>query len=160
MNKRMALFALATAVCIQLAPAQTAQAYADDTQSSPNAGLLDPSRLKVNHSMSFGMSATGKDDVISQSLYATMLQYKFTAPVTLNLNFGFPLHSSYAPDRNLNATNVKSADYFRNMPLNMHLTWQPNDNFMMRFSVVRDNDPYYSEGPFPSFDRNLRFNSW
>jgi hypothetical protein len=135
--------ALAAAIILGIslsAFAQSADAYKDESSASTSKGLLDPSRLTIHHSLSFGMASTSTDinSVKSQSLYTTMLQYKFAAPVTMNLNLGFPIYSTFSPYQNLNQTNLSSAQYFKNMPLDFALTWKPSNNFMMQLNVVRD----------------------
>jgi hypothetical protein len=87
------------------------------------------------------MSSGSGSGLQSQSLYMTMMQYQFSKPVTLNLNFGLPIHSTYNDANNLSRENIQSADYFKNMPFNASLTWQPSDNFSMRFTVARESYP-------------------
>jgi hypothetical protein len=124
--------------------AQTKDAY--DTGEKQNTGLLDPSRLTVNHSLSFGMgSSSGLSSMKSQSMYSTMLQYSFVAPVTLQLNFGLPIHSTFNASQNMNMQNMRSMDYFNSMPFDFRLTWQPtnNTNFTLSISKMNAYD-YYS----------------
>jgi hypothetical protein len=134
--------------CIMLAATisfgQTQDAYDQDEGSVKGIkGLLDPSRLTISHAMSFGMaSGGGSSNLQSQSFYSTMMQYKFTAPVTLNLNFAMPIHSSYSQYQNLNSQNLQSFDYFRNMPFDVSLSWKPSDRFQFNFSVVNYPDTY------------------
>jgi len=83
---------------------QTKDAYQQtgEEKKTGKTGLLDPSRLTINHSISFGASAGGGySGLKSQSIYTTMLTYKFSQPVTLNLNFGLPIYSSYYSGHNL-----------------------------------------------------------
>ncbi len=100
-------------------------------------GLLDPSRLKVSHSMSFMAGGSSVADVKSQSIYSTMLQYKFNAPVVLSLNFNMPIHSTFNRYNNLTSDNLSSLDYFRNMPIDASVTWMPKENLMFRVSVIK-----------------------
>jgi len=100
-------------------------------------GLLDPSRLKVSHSMSFMAGGSSAADVKSQSIYSTMLQYKFNAPVVLSLNFNMPIHSTFNKYNNLTSDNLSSLDYFRNMPIDASVTWMPKENLMFRVSVIK-----------------------
>jgi hypothetical protein len=116
--------------------AQTADAFeSDDTPKS--VGLLDPSRLTIHHSVGFGVSSMGSSALKSQSLYATMIQYQVSKPLTLNLNFGIPLHSTSNSQRNLTAENIESAAYFQSMPFDVSLSWQVHKNLLMRFAVSR-----------------------
>ena len=129
--------------------AQTEDAYqTDDTQQK--TGLTDPSRLSINHALSFGAASySGYSGLKSQSLYSTMMQYRFMAPVTLNLNFGLPIHSTFSSAQNLTADNLQSLDYFKSIPFDFSLTWQPSEKLMMRFSVVKQSysDFYYNDYP-------------
>ena len=101
------------------------------------AGLLDPSRVKVNHAMSFMAGGSQMSNVKSQSLYSTMVQYQFNAPVVLSLNFDMPIHSTFNQYNNLTQDNLQSMDYFRNMPIDASISWFPTQNFMMRLSVIK-----------------------
>jgi hypothetical protein len=116
--------------------AQTQQAY---EQEKKNTGLLDLSKLTVHRSASFGMSTASfnSNDIKSQGLYTTMLQYQFSKPLTLNVSFGLPLFSSYNSRSNLTPENLKSADYFKNMPFEGTLTWQANDKMLMQVTIAR-----------------------
>jgi hypothetical protein len=91
---------LCTGICA-CAVAQTAEAYGDEAEEGKKAGLLDPSRLDMGHSVSFGMASTNGQSLQSQSLATTMLTYRFSQPVTLNFNFGMPIHSTYRDELNL-----------------------------------------------------------
>jgi len=115
--------------------AQTETAY--ETDDSKSKGLLDPSRMSIHHSLGFGMAKGGSSSLQSQSLYSTMIQYKISDPLTLNLNFSLPIHSTFSPSQNLSADNLKSADYFRSVPFDVALTWQPRENMFMRLRVVK-----------------------
>jgi hypothetical protein len=123
---------------------QTKDAYDQGDGSSKSIkGLLDPSRLTVSHSMSFGMaSGGGSSSMQSQSFYSTMMQYKLTAPVTLNLNFAMPIHSSYSRYQNLTSQNLQSFDYFRTMPFDVSLSWKPSERFQFNLSIVNYPDNY------------------
>ncbi|MCU0608659.1 MAG: hypothetical protein MUF22_02680 [Chitinispirillaceae bacterium] len=131
-----------------VAYSQTQEAY--DQKDEAKSGILDPSRLKIAHSMSFGMaSGTSMSGLQSQSLYSTMMQYQFAAPVTLNLNFDLPVYSSFNSSQNMTGENMQSLDYFRNMPFDVSMIWQPSDRFQMRFSLVKYSEPYggyFSDG--------------
>jgi hypothetical protein len=159
---------LALVVFVIPVSSQTQQAYGSSGGDTEPAGLLDPSRFSIHHSVGFGMSTTGESGLKSQSLYATMMQYKFNKPVTLNLNFGLPIHNSLNSDQNLTQENIESLSYFENMPFDVSLTWQPRDNFLMRFSVSKRSygDMLYErDDPFGYsrrlYDRSTDlFNEW
>jgi hypothetical protein len=148
-----------------LVTAQTKDAY--ETKEKSKVGLFDPSRLTVNHSLSFGMgSNSGISSFKSQSMYGTMLQYSFVAPVTLNLNFALPIHSTFNSSQNLNMTNLRSADYFNSIPFDFSMTWKPseNTNFTLSISKMNYYDYYGNNGfygynmwnrsPFPYEERD------
>jgi hypothetical protein len=104
----------------------------------------------VHQSLSFGMLGSSTSDLKSQSLYGMMVQYRFAKPVTLNLNFGLPLYSTYSSDRNLTLDNLQSLDYFKSMPWDVSLDWQPKDNLLFRLTVARRSaeDCYSLGSPF------------
>lgn|GEM_PF-1954075 len=52
-----------------------------------SAGLIDPSRLTVNHGVSFGASFGGGSSLMS-GLYQTHLKYQLSNPLTLSLSLG------------------------------------------------------------------------
>jgi hypothetical protein len=139
---------------------QTQDAYDQGEGSSKSIkGLLDPSRLTVSHSMSFGMaSGGGSSSLQSQSFYSTMMQYKFTAPVTLNLNFAMPIHSSYSQYQNLSSQNLQSFDYFRNMPFDVSLSWKPSEKFQFNISIVKYPENYGDGYGYGMYD--YRFMPW
>jgi len=128
---------LSLIVLTSLLQAQDKDAYS--TESSRASGLfLDPSRLSIQNSVSFGaMSGGGTSNLQSQSLYSTLMRYQFTAPVTLNLNFSLPIHSSFSSMQNLTSANLQSMDYFKSIPFEMSLAWQPTKNTLFQFSVVK-----------------------
>lgn len=132
-----------------VANAQTVEAY-QDTKSKDGKSFFDPSKLTVNHSLAFGMSSSSQQSGLqSQSLYSTMLTYQFSQPLTLGLNFSLPIHSTYNSNLNLTPDNVQSLDYFKNLPFDAHLRWQPTENFAMQISIIRNTgtSPYYFQ-PF------------
>ena len=145
---RTMLFIMSLALSFSPVFSQTKADYGKNSDSSKTSGLFDPSRLSVSHSMSFGMlSGGGSSSLQSQSFYSTMLQYRFTAPVTLNLNFSLPIHSSFSPYQNLTSQNVQSLNYFKNIPFDVSLTWKPSERFLFNFSIV--NYPsYYGYGMY------------
>lgn len=157
MIKQTLLFLVCLVISI---PAQDESAFSDSDQK--NAGIFDPSKFSIQHSLSFGMaSMSGVSNLKSQSLYSTMLQYKFTAPVTINLNFSLPIHSTFSSSQNFTPYNLSSFDYFKNVPFNFSLNWQPrpNLNFMINVSRFTESsyfwsDPFYG---FNSFNRNPFF---
>lgn len=140
MTKQFLLFAL---IICSTVIAQTKDAYETDNDSKK--GLLDPSHFSMHNSISLGMASSGSSGLKSQSLYSTMLQYKFNAPVTVNLNFGLPIHSTFSSAQNFNVDNLQSMEYFKNMPLSASFSWQPTEKMLFQFNFERNtyNNPYY-----------------
>lgn len=130
--------------------AQNKEAYTNTDQTS---GLFDLSRLSVQHSLSFGMASTfNKSDLKSQSLYTTMLQYKFAAPVTVNLNFSLPIHSTFSSGQNFTPDNLSSFEYFKNVPFDFSINWQPTQNMRFLLNVSRlTGNSYYPGDHFYGF---------
>ena len=131
-------FLMAVSVTALFAQSEDAYKTGDEQKS---ASLLDPSRFTIHHSLSFGaMSGAGSNGLKSQSMYATMMQYQFAAPVTLNLNFGLPIHSTFSSAQNLTPNNLQSLDYFKSMPFEMSLNWQPTQNSLFRLTIAKPGD--------------------
>lgn len=153
----MKVMRVLTVVCICFAAVagQTAGSYSP-SKDSAKGGLLDPSKFFINHGVSFGMSSASGSSMKSLGLYTTMLTYQFSQPVTLHMNFGFPLYSSFSPMANPSAQNIKSAEYFKNMPMDFSLAWQPSSNLLFQMSLIRSpQDQFYSPFYFPGFNRSL-----
>jgi hypothetical protein len=146
MSIRMLLLVVLASISIN---AQSEDAYASTDGEQGTTKLFDPSRLSVRHSLSFGAfsGASGMSDLKSQSLYTTMMQYQFTAPVTLNLNFGLPIHSTFSQANNLNATNLQSLDYFKSIPFEVSLNWQPTETTQFQISIFKGS----SSGYYPNY---------
>jgi hypothetical protein len=129
---------------------QDVQAYKNGPDSL-NGGFLDPSRFSVHNAVSFGMASGSGTSLQSQGLYSTMLTYKFFQPITLNLKFGLPLFSTFAAGQNLNAQNLSSAQYFRNMPIDLTLAWKATDNMSFMLNIEHAPQGYYSDFNSPLF---------
>ncbi len=140
MTKQFLLFIL---IFCSTVIAQTKDAY--ETDNTSKKGLLDPSHFSMHNSVSLGMASSGSSGLKSQSLYSTMLQYKFHAPVTVNLNFGLPIHSTISSAQNLNVNNLQSMEYFKNMPISASFSWQPTEKMLFQFNFERNtyNNSYY-----------------
>lgn len=109
-----------------------------NTTEGESNGLLDPSRLKINHSLTFGAISGGNiSGLQSQSLYTTMLRYQFAAPVTLNLNFSLPIHSTFSHTQNFTSNNLQSLEYFKSIPFEVGLSWQPTKNTLIEFNIIK-----------------------
>jgi hypothetical protein len=139
------------ALCLAcVAFGQDVQAYKYGPDSL-KGGFLDPSRFSVHNSVSFGMASGSGASLQSQGLYSTMLTYKFSQPITLNLNFGLPLFSTFAAGQNLTAQNLSSAEYFRNMPIDLTLAWKATDNMSFMLNIEHAPQGYYSDFSSPLF---------
>lgn len=135
--------------------AQTKDAF--NGEDNKSVSFLDPSHFTINHSINFGMASNnlGLSNVKSQSLYSTMMQYKFNAPVTLNLDFGLPIFSTFSSAQNLTTQNIRSFDYFKSMPFDFTLSWQPLQNCFFQFSVSKYTEESSSSQFYPfSYLRN------
>lgn len=152
-------FLLIIAIFCNTVLAQTKEAYETDNTTPSQKGFLDPSHFTINNSISFGMaSSSGNSDLKSQSLYSTMLQYKFTAPVTVNINVGLPIHSTISSAQNLNQGNLQSMEYFKNMPLSASIAWQPTQNMLFQINFERNTyDNYYYGSAFPGLYNRSTF---
>jgi hypothetical protein len=84
-------------------------------------------------------------------MYNTMLAYQFALPVTVTLNFGLPIYSSFSPAQNLTASNLTSAEYFKNMPIDLSLSWKPLNNLFFQLNVVRNPQYDYFSEMYPPF---------
>jgi hypothetical protein len=138
---------------------QTKDAY-DQTDGKTNTAksLLDPSRFDIHQSMSIGASTSAGSSLKSQSLYTTMIQYKFAQPVTVNLNFGLPIFSTYNQAQNLTTQNIQSMEYFKNMPFDATLSWKPKENLMLQLSIIRRTaNDFLSNGYFSPLDDQLDY---
>jgi hypothetical protein len=139
------------ALClVSLALGQDADSY-KSTGDSLKGGWLDPSRFSFHNSVSFGMASASGSSLQSQGLYSTMLTYKFSQPITLNLNFGLPLFSTFAAGQNLSSQNLTSMEYFRNMPIDVSLAWKATDNMFFLLSFERAPAGYYSDFNSPLY---------
>lgn len=142
---------LAVFFTIGCAFAQNKDSYNSTDSSGQKGGLIDLSKLSVHHSLSFGMGTVVGSSLQSQSLYNTMLTYQFSQPVTLNLNFGLPIFSTFSSAQNLTAKNISSADYFKSMPVDVSLSWKPSNNLFFQINVVRNPQYDLFSGPFSPF---------
>jgi hypothetical protein len=154
MNKTASFFVCTALLCAPLFSQTKSDYGSSQSDSSKLFGLIDPSRLSVSRSMSFGMlSGGGSSSLQSQSFYSTMMQYRFAAPLTLNLNFSLPIHSTASPYQNLTSQNMQSLNYFKNIPFDVSLSWKPSEYFFLNISVV--NHPAYYGSGYDMFESGL-----
>ena len=139
--------------------AQTKEAYETDNATPSQKGFLDPSHFTIKNGVSFGMAtSSGNSDLKSQSLYSTMLQYKFNAPVTVNLNVSLPIHSTISSAQNLNQSNLQSMEYFKNMPLSASIVWQPTEKMSFQINFERNTyQNYFYGNAFPGLSTRSMF---
>lgn len=152
MKAAILFLALTLSASVVFAQSQDAYDKKSGDSTTSGKGLFDPSRFSISRSMSFGMmsNSTAMSNMQSASFYSTSLQYKFVAPVTVNLNFALPIHSSFSKYQNFSTDNMQSLEYFKNMPFDVSLCWQPSKNFHFIFSIVKAaGDGYYNSSIDP-----------
>ena len=138
-------------LCAGCAFAQTKDAYNSTDSTGQKGGLIDLSRLSMRHSLNFGMGTSFGSPLQSQSVYNTMLTYQFSQPVTLNLNFGLPIYSTFSTAQNLTEKNITSLEYFKSMPIDVSLSWKPSNNLFFQINVVRNPQYDLFSGPYSPF---------
>jgi hypothetical protein len=136
---KLSIILLVLTLSASVVLAQSQDAYdKKGGDTTTNKGFWDPSRLSISRSMSFGMmNTTGSSAMQSASFYSTSLQYKFVAPVTVNLNFALPITSSFSKYQNFTTDNMQSLQYFKNMPFDVSLSWEPSKNLHFMFSIIK-----------------------
>ncbi|MCB9357106.1 MAG: hypothetical protein H6508_04160 [Calditrichaeota bacterium] len=119
----------------------------EQQQLSLNAvrGLLDPSRMKMSHSVSFGYASLGGTGV-SRGLYMNRIDYQLAKPLMLTTHLGYQFQPSGPAEWNPATTGqdfVGAAD----------LTWQPTSNALFRLSVAKGMAPsnMYGYSPYGSW---------
>jgi hypothetical protein len=138
-------------LCAGCAFAQTKDSYNSTDSAGQKGGLIDLSRFSVHHSLNFGMGTSIGSPLQSQSVYNTMLTYQFSQPVTLNLNFGLPIYSTFSTAQNLTEKNITSLEYFKSMPIDVSLSWKPSNNLFFQINVVRNPQYDLFSGPYSPF---------
>jgi len=131
--------------------AQDKNSYNSSDSSGQKGGLIDLSKLSVHHSLNFGMGTSFGSPLQSQSIFNTMLTYQFNQPITLNLNFGLPIYSTFSSAQNLTDKNLSSAEYFKSMPIDVSLSWKPSNNLFFQINVVRNPQYDLFSGPYSPF---------
>ena len=90
-------------------------------------GLIDPSRLTVSHSVSFGGSFSNGQSLM-QSLYASCFSYRLSDPLMLTFALGV---------QNLKYNNVPGIDAQSSLLGGFRLDYKPSDNFRFRIQFQR-----------------------
>ena len=158
-GSRLKIYTAFTVVILStLSLAQTKSAF--DGKNGNDSASVTPKKLSVNHSVTFGMTTTSfsKSDLKSQGLYSTMLTYKLSPPITLKLDFGLPIYSTFNDKANPTPSNFQSLDYFKNMPVAASILWKPSDNMLMNISIVKGSSDYYYQPQFfeNTFNRGFK----
>lgn len=110
-------------------------------------GLIDPSKLTVNHAASFGFSGSG-DQSIMQSLYATRLTYKFSNPLTVNLILGV---------QNLKFNNVPGINSENSLLGGISLDYRPTRKLHIRLEFQQSPLTTFSTGGTSGFNSQSIF---
>ena len=105
-------------------------------------GLLDPSRLTVNHNVSFGFASGGGQSVM-QSLYATRFAYKLSDPLTLSVLLGV--------QNNQFAGNIPSQGSSNSILGGFAIDYRPRKDIYIRLEMLKSpgiinyNTPLYEQ---------------
>ncbi|MDP8238728.1 MAG: hypothetical protein P9X24_06540 [Candidatus Hatepunaea meridiana] len=94
----------------------------------PSFGLLDPSRLTVQHNLSFGVTS-GNGSSLMQSLYMTKLGYKLSDPLTLTLLLGV--------QNNRYSGNLAIPNDFSSPVGGFAIDYRPRKNIYFRLEMVQ-----------------------
>ena len=126
-------FALVLTIMINLSGAEPLKTDSQQSVSewltkpaSTSLGLIDPSRLSVNHTVSFGTSFSG-DRSLTSSLYASNFVYRLSNPVTLNFTLGIQNNRVGGLPNELNGSSL-----FGGFKLEYH-----KDDFLLRLEMYR-----------------------
>ncbi len=101
--------------------------------------LLDPSRLTIQHNLSFGISS-GSGGSIMQNLYATKLGYKLSDPVTLTFLLGFQ-NSQFSGNRALPGD-------FNSFFGGFALDYRPRRDIHLHFEMLQSPGYLYLTNPY------------
>jgi hypothetical protein len=133
-SKKFQLSMVGLMFCLLLSSAQASDINSEDrnllgfTSNSKSFSLLDPQRLKMNHSYSFSYFSNGQTSG-SFGVYTTTLNYQLSDPlsVTLSLNYLHQPLSAFRQD----ALTVRN----RILP-NFQLRYRPNSSFSLWINVL------------------------
>lgn len=133
-SNKFLLSAVGLMFCLLLSSAQASEVSSQDknllgfTSNSKNMGLLDPQRLKMNHSYSFSYFSNGQTSG-SFGVYTTTLRYQLSNPLSLTLSLNY-LHQPLSVFRR-DALRVDN----RILP-NFQLHYRPNSSFSLWINVL------------------------
>ncbi|UCB53476.1 MAG: hypothetical protein JSV10_05205 [Candidatus Zixiibacteriota bacterium] len=120
--------------CLLLSSAQASDINSEErnllgfTSNSKSFSLLDPQRLKMNHSYSFSYFSGGQTSG-SFGVYTTTLKYQLSDPLSLTLSLSY-LHQPLSVFRR-DALTVRN----RILP-NFQLHYRPNSSFSLWINVL------------------------
>lgn len=133
-SNKFLLSAVGLMFCLLLSSAQASEVSSQDknllgfTSNSKNMSLLDPQRLKMNHSYSFSYFSNGQTSG-SFGVYTTTLRYQLSNPLSLTLSLNY-LHQPLSVFRR-DALRVDN----RILP-NFQLHYRPNSSFSLWINVL------------------------
>ena len=105
-------------------------------------GLLDPSRLTIDHSASFGVSAFGKQSLL-QGLYQSRFRYRLSDPVMLSFLLGV---------QNLKGNNIPGFNTANSLYGGFALDYRPSRNYLFRIEVQHLPIGYWSSAAYDPYD--------
>ena len=115
-------------------------------RSKPSLGLIDASRLTVNHSFSFGTAFSGKHSLTS-SIYASNFTYQLSNPVTLNFLLGVQgSRIGGVPDYGMKTSLIGGFRLDYHPGNKLHLRIEMNHFPASSYPVF---DPYYNPSLYP-----------
>ncbi len=100
-------------------------------------GLIDPAKLTVRHSMSFGV-VSGDGQSVMQSLYMASFGYKLSDPLTLTLLMGIQ-------DSRFSGQPGYPQSYSALLG-GVALDWRPSDNFHLHMEMLQIPGYYINNG--------------
>jgi hypothetical protein len=103
---------------------------------SAGLGILDPSRISMNHSFGMGYSSMGGNGA-SQGYYMNTISYRFNSPVLLRIRTGIAnnsfSNSISQPGQSPMAAMFNDAQLFGGADL----LWKPKENIFIKLSFDR-----------------------
>ena len=133
-STRFLLLAAGLIFCLLLSWVQASEVKSQDkdllgfTSNSKNFSLLNPQRLKMNHSYSFSYFSNGQTSG-SFGVYTTTLKYQLSNPLSLTLSLNY-LHQPLSVFRR-DALTINN----RILP-NFQLHYRPNSSFSLWINVL------------------------
>jgi len=109
-------------------------------------GLIDPSRMQMTHSVSFGYWSAGGQGG-TDALYMNHMQYQIARPLWISTHLGYEFQPSGPAEWN---PGTRNGDIVGGLDVN----WQPTSNSLFRLSLYRGlySRPYYGEYGWTPYD--------